>query len=74
MKHTRKMMAAVAAVYAYIRSEEDAAAIEAGIPVAAQQPAGQPVAQKHWGLSGRLDIMQWRGLMQMRTFRSHGVR
>ncbi len=74
MKPTRKMMAAVAAVYAVIRSEEDAAALEAGGPVAVQQPVGQPTAQKHWGLSGRLDIMQWRGLMQMRTFRSHGVR
>ncbi|MEW6259759.1 MAG: hypothetical protein AB1547_07605 [Thermodesulfobacteriota bacterium] len=74
MKPTSKMMAAVAAVYAYMRSEEDAAAFEVGIPAEAQQPVGQPVAQKHWGLSGRLDIMQWRGLMQMRTFRTHGVR
>jgi len=74
MKHTRKQMAAVAAVYAYIRSEEEAAALEAGTLTAGQQPVAQPTAQKHWGLSGRLDIMQWRGLMQMRTFRSHGVR
>lgn len=72
MKHTRKQMAALAAVFAYIRSEEEAAALEAEVPISV--PVAQPTAQKHWGLSGRLDIMQWRGLMQMRTFRSHGVR
>lgn len=72
MKLTRKQMAALAAVYAYIRSEEESAALGAEVPIA--EPIAQPTAQKHWGLSGRLDIMQWRGLMQMRTFRSHGVR
>lgn len=68
------MKAAVSAVYAFIRSEEDTMQLEAGTPETGAQPAPTPMTQKHWGLSGRLDMMQWRGLMQMRTFRGHGIR
>lgn len=72
MNLTPKMKAAVSAVYAYIRSEEDAAQLETGVAQALQplEPRSLP---KHWGLSGRLDMMQWRGLMQMRTFQGRSI-
>lgn len=74
MDLTPKMKAAVSAVYAYIRSEEEAMLFDTGSLETSQQAVSPPVTQKHWGLSGRLDMMQWRGLMQMRTFRGHGIR
>jgi hypothetical protein len=74
MNLTPKMKAAVSAVYAYIRSEEDALSLEAGVPEISTQAMAPLAIQKHWGLSGRLDMMQWRGLMQMRTFRGRGIR
>ena len=73
MGHTRKTAAAIAAVIQYIRSEEEAIAMQAAMqaaqaqqPMITQQPA--PVI-KPWGISGRQAQMQMRNLMQLRTFR-----
>lgn len=74
MSMNPKMKAAFSAVYSYIRSEEDAISLEAGSPEIGEQAAPAPVIQKHWGLSGRLELMQWRALMQMRTFRGRSIR
>jgi hypothetical protein len=68
-----KRAAAIAAVMAYIKSEEEmvlaqAAAGRGGV----QPPACAPAAINLWGLSGRQAMMQMRNQMQMRGF--HGAR
>ena len=68
-----KRVAAIAAVMAYIKSEEEmvlaqAAAGRGGV----QPPASAPAAINLWGLSGRQAMMQMRNQMQMRGF--HGAR
>jgi hypothetical protein len=72
MADLKKATAATAAVMQYIRSEEEAIAMQfapyAAVP---QMPAiSQPHAPqlKPWGLSGRQTQMQMRNLMQLRTF------
>jgi len=72
MGDLKKATAATAAVLQYIKSEEEAIAMQfasyAGQP---QMPAiFQPYApqMKPWGLSGRQAQMQMRNLMQLRTF------
>jgi len=67
----QKMTAAIGAVMAYIRSEEDALCMRAaaGAPAAAAVP---PAPVNLWGVSGRQAMMQMRNLMQMKTF--HGSR
>ena len=66
----KKKLAAVSAVMAYIRQEEEAACLPAmPIPVAAQAPA--PPA-KLWSISGRQAQMQFRNLMQAKAF--HGYK
>ena len=66
MDDQKKMAAAVGAVMAYIKSEEEALCMQAaaGAPAAAV-PAP---ALNLWGVSGRQDMMQMRNLMQMKTF------
>jgi hypothetical protein len=72
MKITPKTAAVVAAVVQYIKSEEEAIAMQFAsyavpppMPAIFQPPAPQP---KPWGLSGRQAQMQMRNLMQLRTF------
>jgi hypothetical protein len=72
MGDLKKATAATAAVLQYIKSEEEAIAMQFashyGQP---QMPAiFQPSAPqvKPWGLSGRQTQMQMRNLMQLRTF------
>ena len=74
MEHAPKATAAIAAVLQYIKTEEEAIAMQAAMqttqpqmPMTAQQPA--PTV-KPWGVSGRQAQMQMRNLMQLRTFRS----
>ena len=68
-----KTAAAIAAVLQYIRTEEEAIAMQsamqasqAQVPRVVQPPV--PVT-KPWGASGRQAQMQIRNLMQLRTFR-----
>lgn len=68
MENKKKMAAVLAAVTAYIKTEEEMAA---GIGVI----EAPPVTYTHtgvWGASGRQAQMQLRNLMQLRTF--HGSR
>ncbi|MCG8686457.1 MAG: hypothetical protein MI892_16380 [Desulfobacterales bacterium] len=68
----KKMAAAMAAVYTYIRTGEEAAAAAAQAP---QEPAAQPsppsgtVQMNVWGLSGRQAIMNAANMMQLRMFK-----
>jgi len=73
MGNARKTTAAISAVLQYIKTEEEAIAMQTAMqaaqpqmPMFAQQPA-QGV--KPWGVSGRQAQMQMRNLMQLRTFR-----
>ncbi|WDP92603.1 MAG: hypothetical protein HUN04_23925 [Desulfobacter sp.] len=68
----KKLAAAMAAVYMYIRTGEEAAA--ASMPAPADpvpEPAGpQPVANINvWGLAGRQAIMNAGNMMQLRMFK-----
>lgn len=76
MTMDKKTAAAISAVMAYIRTEEDAviltgasAAEEAAAPAA---PAVMPAPAKPWGYSGRQDNMHLRTMMQLKAF--HGGR
>jgi hypothetical protein len=65
----KKLTAAVSAVMAYIRNDEDAGMLSAPADETAV-PAGQTApAAGMWGLSGRQQQMQWRNLMQLRALR-----
>ncbi len=72
MGDDQKIAAAIAAVMQYIKTEEEAIAMQAAMPAATQMPLfAQPPAPtiKPWGISGRQAQMQMRNLMQLRTFR-----
>lgn len=74
MKTQKKITAALAAVSAYITSEEEALARSAMfVPAPEELPAKpSPAAASAWGVSARLDQMSLRGLMQLKAF--HGAR
>jgi hypothetical protein len=70
MDQKKKMAAAIAAVSAYIQSEEEALCLQAAAPSEAppkgpSAPAG-PV--NLWGLSGRQTQMQLGTMMQLKAF------
>ena len=73
MEHDPKMAAAMAAVLAYIQSEEELAVMQAAATAPAVAAAAPP-AVKMWSLSGRQSLMQMRHLMQLRTFHGAGLR
>ena len=72
------MAAAISAVFGYIRSQEDAAALAMSM----DEPAAGPVVEsfrptspvKLWGVSGRQEMMSMRNLMQLRTFQGSKLR
>ena len=73
MGSTPKTAAAFAAVLQYIRTEEEAIAMQVAMQ-ASQVQMPQIVrppepATRPWGVSGRQAQMQIRHLMQLRTFR-----
>ncbi len=75
MGNARKTTAAISAVLQYIKTEEEAIAMQSAMqtaqrqmPMFAQQPAS---VVKPWGVSGRQAQKQMRNLMQLRTFRKH---
>ena len=63
----KKIVAALSAVSAYIKSGEEMAAMQAP---AAPAPAPEKPARlpSLWGVSGRQDMMQMRNMMQMKAF------
>ncbi len=69
MKKNKKIAAAMTAVMHYIKTQEEAAALQAQAPIVS---GGRGAVTGNWGVSGRQSIMQMRSLVQMRTFR--GVR
>jgi len=71
MELDSRMAAAIAAVMAYIESEEEAVAIQAASVPRSEAPAPAPPLRV-WGMNGRQTMMQLRNLMQMKAF--HGTR
>ena len=73
MEHAPKTAAAIAAVMQYIKTEEEAVAMQSAMQAAQPQMPWftQPPAPavKPWGVSGRQAQMHMRNLMQLRTFR-----
>ena len=67
---TKQMAAVGAAVFEFIRSEEEAlcATLHATRTAAPQAPDMPPPGETPWGLSGRQQQMDLRNLMQMRAF------
>ena len=68
-KDKKRRAAVMAAVTAYIKSGEEAAA---QMQAAAELPSERPAPPSFWGVSGRMDMMQYRNLMQLKSF--HGIR
>jgi len=67
MDNSRKKAAAIAAVVKYLKTEQEAIALQTK---AAQKLTSQAAPLlKVWGLSGRQAQMQIRTMMQMKTFR-----
>ena len=77
-KQSQKMAAAISAVFGYIRSQEDAAAMSMSMAEPAAEPVIDPAKPaapvKMWGISGRQDMMSMRNLMQLRTFQGSKLR
>jgi predicted RNA polymerase sigma factor len=72
MRDAHRVTAAISAVLQYIKTEEEAIAMQSAMqaagpqwPLFAQPPA--PIL-KPWGISGRQTQMQMRNLMQLKTF------
>jgi hypothetical protein len=73
----KKLAAAVSAVTAYIKTEEEAAmyhAMTAPAETASPVPGNQPVLLNFskpntWGMIGRMSQMQVRSMMQLRMFK-----
>lgn len=66
--NSKKMAAVGAAVFEYIRSEEEALCASLAAGRAAAPAPGIPPAAKPWGPSGRQQQMELRNLMQWRAF------
>ena len=72
MDNQKKISAAVSAVMAYIKTEEELIAQSAAMSAAApciQKAPEVPAALKLWGISGRQTMMQMRNMMQMKAFK-----
>ena len=76
MESDQKMAAAVAAVMAYIKTEEEVVAMQmaANASAARTESAGPAPPVNLWGLNGRQTMMHLRNLMQMRSFHSARIR
>ncbi|HUV50258.1 MAG TPA: hypothetical protein VMW78_04485 [Anaerolineae bacterium] len=72
MENKKKMVAAIAAVMSYIKTEEEAVGMQPAVVADSADFVSKQVSLNLWGISGRQAQMQMRGLMQMKAF--HGVR
>ena len=70
-KDAKKLAAAMAAVFAHIKTHEEAAALHAQqAPFQEAEKVSHPVpAVNVWGMAGRQEIMQANTMMQLRAFK-----
>ncbi|MBU8849789.1 MAG: hypothetical protein KOO65_13735 [Desulfobacterales bacterium] len=66
----KKLSAAMAAVFAYIKTSEEAS-VMSGVAEPVAEPAVQPLLVQNniWGISGRQTHMQANSMMQLRMFK-----
>jgi len=69
MNDKKKITAAVSAVMAYIKREEEAAAMQLSMMTAPESKMPPPAPVRLWSITGRQTQMQMRNLMQMRAFK-----
>ena len=70
----KKRVAAVSAVMAYIKTEEEMAAMQFAEPVRKEVQEASPGFMNLWGISGRQAIMNMRSMMQMKSFHGSKLR
>ncbi|MFH2064455.1 MAG: hypothetical protein ABIK15_04585 [Pseudomonadota bacterium] len=70
----KKIAAAVSAVMAYIKTEEEMATMQAADQDRSAKPKKVPAGFTLWGLSGRQSIMSTRTMMQMKSFHGSKLR
>ena len=71
-KDPKKIVAAALGAIQYLREEKERAQLAGGTGVeAVPLPTGQPVLPSGslWASSGRMEIMRFRNLMELRLFR-----
>ena len=67
MDTDKKIAAAIAAVTAYLKTEEEMIAMQAADTALAA--SAMPVSVNMWGISGRQAIKQMRNKMQIKAFK-----
>lgn len=74
MENRKKLAAAVSGVFAYIKTQEEIAYMQAAayLPESERVSARASAPVKLWGTSGRQAQMQWRNTMQLKGF--HGFK
>ena len=71
MNESKKIAAATAAVFQYIRMEEEVLCLQAATGGIGPEPVLRKPSLNLWGLSGRQAIMQMGSLMQLKAM--HGL-
>lgn len=69
----KKLAAAVSAVMAYIKTEEEMAFMQSAGQIQPEEPKA-PAGLNLWGLSGRQSMMNVRTMMQMKSFHGSKLR
>jgi hypothetical protein len=74
MEDRKKIAAAVSAVFAYMRTQEEMACLQAAehLPQSDRVPGKAATPVRLWGVSGRQAQMQLRNTMQLKGF--HGTK
>jgi len=71
----KKIAAAVSAVMAYIKTEEEmAASMQSVSPAHPKMPETAPAGFNFWGQSGRQSMMNMRTMMQLKSFHGSKIR
>ena len=76
MEDDKKIAAAISAVMAYIKTEEEIMLMQSSAGASGYQasPADLAPTASAWGLSGRQQAMQMRSLMQVKAFHGRSLR
>ncbi|MBA4368825.1 MAG: hypothetical protein C0403_14455 [Desulfobacterium sp.] len=70
----KKIAAAVSAVLAYIKTEEEMAPMQSTSPTQPKMSETASTGFNFWGLSGRQSMMNMRTMMQLKSFHGSKIR
>ena len=70
----KKIAAAVSAVMAYIKTEEEMAYMQSADQMQPEGPTTASAGLNLWGLSGRQSMMSMRTMMRMKSFHGSKLR